>query len=481
MKKMKSILTKGSLFAMALLFFTACSKDDPNPNPNPTPEPPKGPFTVEIAPVSDAGNGTCTYFSFEKNKQIALTNEQAASDLNWDIAFLGLSVRTNGGASGNGKARVFRTNTQDFDKIVSAAPYIALSNLWETDRVLSTYVFNGTMPPPSFSLGLNPLLVNGGWFNIDMKNMPPKITSEPNVYILQTAQGKYVKLQFLNVKGKDETLGKVQFRYDFIAETGENTGVTAIKREGEIVISKEGKLSELLTEKEANEVLYLTIENKTVTQEDIDFMRKNMPNVQELNLMNATLGITDANVGFKDNKSLRKLILPINQEQLGLGHFGYTKLEEVVIPGDKLVRVGEGAFSFSTKLKKVKLPDSVEIIEKNAFFNAQSLEYLELPPKVNLIPETCCWNCINLKSVVFNGEIKSLGPWAFDACKELTSLKFMQKKAPTYGTWPFMDGKDWVDRDGKPRVFVYVPKGCTAEYIKTWEFNQESSVHFKEF
>ncbi len=480
MKKMMSILTKSMLLATTLIFFTACDKDNSNPTPEP-PKPPKGPFTVEIVPVADAGKGTCTYFSFAKNEQVVLTNENAASDLSWDIAFLGLSARTNGGVSGNGKARVFRTNTKDFDKIVSAAPYIAMSNLWETDRVLSTYVFNGTMPPPAFSLGLNPLFVNGGWYNINMSSMPPKITLEPNVYILQTAQGKYVKLQFLDVKGKDGTLGKVQFRYDFIAETGENAGVTAIVREGEVVISKEGKLSELLTEKEAEETLYLTIEKKTVTQADLDFMKKKMPKVQELNLMNATLGIVDGEVGFRDNKSLRKLILPLNQEQLGLGHFGYTKLEEVVIPGDKLVRVGEGAFSFSEKLKKVKLPNSVEIVEKNAFFAAKSLEYIEFPPKVILIPETCCYYCINLKSVVFKGEVKSLGKWAFDSCNELTSLKFMQKKAPTYGTWPFMESKYWADKDGKPRVFIYVPKGCTSEYLKTWNFSQEDAVYFKEF
>lgn len=473
MKKLMPVFLARTLCSVsAAVFLFACNKDNPASEPAVS----QGPYSVEIDPVPTGSTGTCTYFSFEKNSQIALTNEQAASDLNWDIAFLGLSARTNGGISGSGKGRVFRTDTENFDKIVSAAPYIGLPNLWEADRRLSTMDIS-RMPPPTVTLGLNPLLVAGGWYAYG-EGMPPSISMDKNVYILQTAKGRYVKLQFVDTKGKDGKLGKVRFRYDFIAETGENAGLEAAVREGGKVISTEGKLAELLPEKDAAELLYLTIEKKTVNQEDLSYIRNKMPKLQELNLANATLSLTDSDYGFKDNRTLRKLILPSNLTAIGFGHVAYTNIEEVVIPGDKLTRVGEGAFAFSTKLARLKLPASVEYIEKDAFRTAKGLAYLEIPEKVMLVPEFCFYECSALQAIVFKGKVKTLREGAFSACAALTSITMMHPEPPAFEKWPFMGWANWENADKTPRVVVRIPKGSLSAYMTVWGFNPETEKGF---
>ncbi len=258
-----------------------------------------------------------------------------------------------------------------------------------------------------------------------------------------------------------------------------------VLKAGELLINKEGKLSELLkSNTQIDTIKILTIKTKVVRQKDLDFIKESMPKLETLNLTDATLSISDSQYGFKDNKTLKHVILPKNLEAVGFGHLGYTNLETVTFTGNKLTRIGEGAFSYSDKIKELELPNSLEIIEKLGFSIMRGLEKIIIPENVILIPEQAFFYDIKLKSVTIKGNVKKLGDSAFAYCKELTKIQFMSATPPTFneGTWPFVGSDLLYNKDNTPRLFFYVPKGSKEAYKKAWKFTAEGDdAFFKEF
>lgn len=443
------------------------------------PERPKGPFTVTLA-AAPTDEAKCTYFSFEKNEVVKLTDKEASESDLWDFATIGLSGRTNGGESGKGEAAVYRTGTTDFDHLVSAEEYIANANLWYSDQLSTVMYLSGAMPPPLVTIGVNRLLTDGGWLRMDFSEMPPRLKLDPNVYILRTAKGEYVKLQLISAT-EGGHYGHFSFRYDFISDKGSNDKLQPA--EGERVIEGKEAVSVLLPKAEATKVRLLVIKGKDVSQKDLDYIRKEMPRLEQLDLTSCTLAIDPFDKGFKDNKTLKRLILPRNLVTIGKGQLSYTGLEEVIFPGNKLENIGAGAFAFSNKLRTVKLPESILVIEKEAFAYMSGLKYLTIPKSVVTIPTSCFAVDKSLVSVVFEGAPKMLGKWAFRSCVALREMIFKSPTPPQipekYSQWPFVEGEYWTEKDGKtPRLQIGVPKGSVEAYIKAWKPLDESDKKF---
>ena len=84
------------------------------------------------------GSTGYAYFDLDTGKTLELTDEQAATNTEWDIAFYGTSVILNGGHSGSGDVKAYFTgNNADFrddngdaikDKFVNATPETELAD-----------------------------------------------------------------------------------------------------------------------------------------------------------------------------------------------------------------------------------------------------------------------------------------------------------------------------------------------------------------
>ena len=68
--------------------------------------------------INATSDSTTVYFSFEKDKVVAVTNGPVTEE--WDIAFYRYNIKTNGGESGPGLGGALCAYETNFDKVTEA-------------------------------------------------------------------------------------------------------------------------------------------------------------------------------------------------------------------------------------------------------------------------------------------------------------------------------------------------------------------------
>lgn len=374
-----------------------------------------------------------TYFSLAQGKILDIKEAEAKKSKEWDLAFLTGTIRTNGGESGPGDCSVFVTDTEDFNGIESAEEFLEQDFLWKKDEPTRTFIIRGSHAgggPKSKVISVNPLLGFGGYYNMQMGEGGHKFTVSKNVYIVKLAKGnEFVKIQFIDVAGKDKKFGNVQFRYKFINAKGKNSYKPTPAKENELIIrgEKDKPLSAIIEGKDLSKITKLVIKGRAVKQDDLVLIGTKMPKVKELDLSSASWAVGEDEKGFKDNKTISKVILPENMTAVGRGQLGYTGLEEIVFTGNKLKRVASGGFAFSKRLKSVKLPNSLETLEEQAFHSNDSLKSFTAPASLELIPQECFYGCLLLEKVELHKNVRRLGVGSFYKCYKLKNIVLPEK------------------------------------------------------
>ena len=98
----------------------------------------------------------------------------------------------------------------------------------------------------------------------------------------------------------------------------------------------------------------------------------------------------------------------------------------VVIPsrlgGVAVTSIGKGAFSVTTGVTSITIPDSVTSIAPFAFYNCASLVSVTLPKQLTIIDEYVFHSCINLPSITIPDSVTSIGVGSFYSCSGLKSV-----------------------------------------------------------
>ncbi len=263
-----------------------------------------------------------------------------------------------------------------------------------------------------------------------------------------------------------------------------NNPTLSVKTDGKLADlsgkAEQSSLEEILKSYIGKTIEELNISGHKLEQKDLTFIKKSFKSIEKLDLSGATLSLGSTEDGFKGSKNIKRLVLPQKLEQVGFGQLAYTTIEELIFSGNKLKSIGSGAFSLSNQLKTVKLPESVEILDGEAFSAMAGLERIELPKEISVIPSRCFSFDPKLKEVVFKGTIRHLGANAFTGCSMLTKMKFSQSTPPNFNEneWPFMDAKDFKDKEGNARFHFYIPKGSLEDYRKAWKFTEEADKQY---
>ena len=84
--------------------------------------------------------------------------------------------------------------------------------------------------------------------------------------------------------------------------------------------------------------------------------------------------------------------------------------------------IGDGAFNWCTKLKKVTISDGVVTIGTCAFEECSGLTSITIPKSVKLIGISAFYNCDGLTTVTIGSGVTRIDDWAFSYCDNIASI-----------------------------------------------------------
>ncbi|MGN1033846.1 MAG: leucine-rich repeat protein, partial [Intestinibacter sp.] len=127
----------------------------------------------------------------------------------------------------------------------------------------------------------------------------------------------------------------------------------------------------------------ITEEGVNLTSDDCTFINKNLTSLEKLDLTEVTFVDYLPESAFKNNTSLKEVVLP-----------------------DYITTIGSGAFDGCTSLQKVALPSKLRTIASYAFRGCTSLENIEIPSLVVTIGTDAFNGCTSLGTVLKSNAVE---------------------------------------------------------------------------
>ena len=125
---------------------------------------------------------------------------------------------------------------------------------------------------------------------------------------------------------------------------------------------------------------------------------------------------------FKNNKTMKKVIIPEGVTTIGAQAFsGCSSLENVVLP-NTLVTINQSAFFNCRKLESIALPEALTYIGSQAFQYCYALQEVIIPSKITAIENNAFYSCNGIKKLVLPEGLTTIKSSAFAECYNLTSL-----------------------------------------------------------
>ena len=188
------------------------------------------------------------------------------------------------------------------------------------------------------------------------------------------------------------------------------TGYTVIDS---LAFSENGKIKEVIIGNSVAEI-----------KQDAFKMCSNLTSVtfeEQSDLKNMGIGV------FLGCTSLKKVNIPDSVEIIGGSVFADCTELNTVTGGNSLLSISTFAFSKCSKLASVNIGSSVTTIGKKAFWLCESLTSVNIPSSVTSINEDAFRQCTNLSSVYIFGNVTELDNTAFKGCNKLKNLHLFQK------------------------------------------------------
>ena len=127
---------------------------------------------------------------------------------------------------------------------------------------------------------------------------------------------------------------------------------------------------------------------------------------------------------FKDCSGLTSLTIPSSVTEIGKSVFeGCSGLTSLTIPSS-VTEIGESAFEGCSGLTSLTIPSSVTSIERSAFKGCSGLTSLIIPSSVTSIGSYVFENCSGLTSITIPSSVTEIGGAAFKGCSSLINLYY---------------------------------------------------------
>lgn len=135
-----------------------------------------------------------------------------------------------------------------------------------------------------------------------------------------------------------------------------------------------------------------------------------------------------AHYAFYECDALKKFVVPHTVQMIGdQAFFGCDALEEISFSGDEneeslLLYINDSAFYRCTSLKAVDIPDSVVSVAGSAFYGCSAVETLTLSANLKTIGNNAFANLTLLKELVLPASLTKIGSYAFSGLESVESV-----------------------------------------------------------
>ena len=139
----------------------------------------------------------------------------------------------------------------------------------------------------------------------------------------------------------------------------------------------------------------------------------------EYAIKSGTVSLADE--AFSDSSKLTSVTIPDSVTSIGKAFYQCAGLTSVTIP-DRVTSIPDHAFSACYSLASITIPDSVTCIGDGAFEYCESLTSITIPGSVTSIGYEAFYWCDGLTSLTILEDVKSIGNKAFCQCFNLASI-----------------------------------------------------------
>lgn len=128
-----------------------------------------------------------------------------------------------------------------------------------------------------------------------------------------------------------------------------------------------------------------------------------------------------------DGVELKKVIIPSTVREIKSNAFnGNSQIEEIIIEakgGKGVTKIGDFAFAGCTKLRTIKLPDTVTTIGRNLFEKCSSLQDVKLSKNITRISYEMFKYCKEMQNIEIPENVTTIEAGAFGGCINFTKIK----------------------------------------------------------
>ena len=169
---------------------------------------------------------------------------------------------------------------------------------------------------------------------------------------------------------------------------------------------------------------------------------------------------------FRGCSGLTSLTIPSSVTLIESGAFrGCSGLTSLTIPSS-VTSIGYSAFEDCTGLTSLAIPSSVTSIGSDAFYGCSGLTSITIPSSVTSIGSDAFYGCSGLTSLTIPSSVTSIGSDAFYGCSGLTNLYYIiDEKFETYLSkgHPYIDVKCGIEYylNDKKITSVAIPSTIT--------------------
>ena len=170
-------------------------------------------------------------------------------------------------------------------------------------------------------------------------------------------------------------------------------------------------------------------------------------------------------------------VIPATVTEIGMNAFAETSLNSIsVAPGSVLTTSGYGAFSNSSSLSSISIPDNVTNIGAYTFSGTGLLSF-SLPSSLTSIGEFAFMDCFSLASISIPAGLNSFNYNAFYGCESLSSISVAEGntsyKSISGVLFDITEKEILLYPPGKPDVNYNIPSG--TEKISGYAFAKNTS------